>query len=84
MVLGILRRNFEDVSSECFLNLYKTMVKPLLEYANTIWSLRRVCDLTKIEKVQMKATKYMCRIKDLSYEDRLRRLKLPTLQKNSG
>jgi len=39
----------------------------------------RVCDLTKIEKVQMKATKYMCRGKDLSYDDRLRRLKLPTL-----
>jgi len=39
----------------------------------------RVCDITRIEKVQMKATKYMCRIKHLSYEDRLRNLKLPTL-----
>jgi len=55
------------------------MVRPLLEYANSIWSPRRVCDLTKIEKVQMKATKYMCRGKDLSCDDRLRRLKLPTL-----
>jgi len=27
----------------------------------------------------MKATKYMCRGKDLSYDDRLHRLKLPTL-----
>jgi len=34
---------------------------------------------SKIEKVQMKTTKYMCRGKDLSYDDRLRRLKLPTL-----
>jgi len=41
-----------------FLNLYKTMVRPLLEYANTIWSQRRVSDLTKMEKVQMKTTKY--------------------------
>jgi len=79
MMLGILRRNFKDVSCECFLNLYKTMVRPLLEYTNSIWSPRRVCDLTKIEKVQMKATKYMCRGKDLSYDDRLRSLKLPTL-----
>jgi len=27
----------------------------------------------------MQATKYMCRIKHLSYKDRLRHLKLPTL-----
>ena len=82
MMLGILRRNFEDVSCECFLNLYKTMVRPLLEYANSIWSPGRVCDLTKVEKVQMKAIRYMCRGKDLSYDDRLRRLKLPTLPVN--
>ena len=55
------------------------MVRPLLEYANSIWSPWRVCDLTKIEKVQTKATKYMWWGKDLSYDDRLRRLKLPTL-----
>jgi len=79
MMLGILRRNFEDVSCECFLNLYKTMVRPLLEYANSIWSPGRVCDLTKIEKIQMKATRYMCHSKNLSYDDRLHRLKLPTL-----
>jgi len=76
-MLGISRRNFKDVSCECFLNLYKTMVRPLLEHANSIWLPRRVCNLTKIEKVQMKATKYMCHIKDLSYDDRLCRLKLP-------
>jgi len=65
MMLGILKGNFKDVSCVCFLNLYKTMVRPLLEYANSIWSPRRVCDLTKMKKVQMKATKYMCRGKDM-------------------
>jgi len=46
-------RTLKGVSCECFLNLYKTVVKPLLEYANTIWSPWRICDLTRIEKVQM-------------------------------
>jgi len=78
-MLGILERNFKDVSGECFINLYKTMVRPILEYANIIWSPRRISDLTKIEKVQIKATKYMCRNKHLAYEDRLRYLKVPTL-----
>jgi len=55
------------------------MVRPWLEYANSIWLPRRVCDLSKIEKLQMKATKYMCQGKDLLCDDRLRRLKLPTL-----
>jgi len=49
-LLGILRLNFKDVSCECFLNLYKTMVRPLLEYANSIWSPWRLCNLTKIEQ----------------------------------
>jgi len=62
---------FNDASGECFINLYKTMVRPILEYANTIWSPRRISDLTKIEKVQIKATKYMCRNKHLAYEERL-------------
>ena len=55
------------------------MVRPILEYANAIWSPRRIRDLTKLEKVQIKATKYMYRNKRLAYEDRLRYLKLPTL-----
>jgi len=55
------------------------MVRPLLEYVNTIWSSRRVSDLTGIKKVQMKATKYVRRNKHLLYEDRLRYFKLPTL-----
>ena len=44
-MLGILKRNFKDVSGECFMNLYKTTVRPILEYANTIWSPRRIRDL---------------------------------------
>ena len=55
------------------------MVRPILEYANTIWSPRRISDLTKIEKVQIKATKYVCRNKHLAYEERLWYLNLPTL-----
>ena len=28
-MLGSLKRNFKDVSGECFINLYKTMVRPI-------------------------------------------------------
>jgi ribonuclease P/MRP protein subunit RPP40 len=37
-ILGIIKRNFIHVTSECFLLLYKAMVRSHLEYANSVWS----------------------------------------------
>ena len=79
MMLGIIKRNFEDATENCLLNLYKTMVRPHLEYANQVWHPRRIQDVEKLEKIQRKATKVILRGKKLSYELRLQALKLPTL-----
>jgi hypothetical protein len=35
--LGIIKRNFSDLSAEIFLPLYKSLVRPLLEYCSSIW-----------------------------------------------
>jgi len=51
----------------------------LLEYADKVWHPRRIQDVEKIEKVQKKATKMIIGKKNVSYEFRLLRLKLPTL-----
>lgn len=55
------------------------MVRSHLEYANCIWSPYTVQDKKNIEKVQMRATKLIKEIKHLSYIERLKYLKLPTL-----
>jgi len=60
----------------CTFILYKSLVRPLLEYANTVW----MCDIEKIEKVQMRATKLIQGLSSRSYEERLRVLQLPTLR----
>jgi len=61
--------------------LYKSLVRPHLEYANTVWAPRRMCDIEKkIEKVQMRATKLIRGLSNHSYEERLRVLQLPTLR----
>jgi len=52
MMLGIINRNFAGATEKCLLNLYKTMVRPHLEYANRVWHPKRIYDLEKIEKVQ--------------------------------
>jgi len=54
-------------------------IRPHLEYANTVWAPRRMCDIEKIEKVQMRATKLIRGLSSRSYEERLRVLQLPTL-----
>jgi len=51
----------------------------LVEYANQVWHPRRLQDMDKLERVQKKATKIIIRGKKLTYENRLRKLKLPTL-----
>jgi len=35
MMLDIIKRNFEHITRNCFVTLYKSLVKSHLEYANT-------------------------------------------------
>jgi len=55
------------------------MVRPRLEYANPVWApyLRKHID--NIESVQRRASKQVPCLKGLSYQERLRKLQLPTL-----
>ena len=79
-VLGLMHRNFLELSRVCFVVLYTSLVRPYLEYANTIWAPGRMCDIEKIEKVQMRATKLIRGLSSRSYEERLRVMQLPTLR----
>ena len=77
-LLGLLKHCF--VISTTFINLYKAIIRPVLEYGNTIWGPFYATDINNIENIQRKATKLVPTIHHLSYKDRLRSLKLPTLQ----
>jgi hypothetical protein len=79
-ILGIIKRNFLNISEFAFVTLYKSLVRSHLEYANTVWSPYRKEDIFKLERVQMRATKLIHGLKHLSYNERLKRLKLPTLK----
>ena len=75
--LGIVRRNFKFLSKDTFIILYKSLVRSHLEYAVQVWS--TVMYKKKIEKVQMRATKLIHSMKNLTYSERLKHLNLPTL-----
>ena len=79
-ILGVINRNFKHLSEQCFVMLYKSMVRSHLEYAQGIWSPHAQGHIKDIEKVQMRATKMVARLKELPYQKRLESLNLPTLK----
>ena len=79
-MLGVIRRSFSYLDKDVFLKLYKSFVRPHLEYANAIWSPHLIRQSTLIEKVQRRATKILKECKDKTYEERLQYLKLHSLK----
>jgi len=74
-----LPENFNFMDKSIFL-LYKAMVRPHLEYANSVPCPFKKWDIENIEKVQKKGIKLIISLKKLPYLERLRQLKLPTLK----
>eukprot|EP00916_Digyalum_oweni_P025776 GHVL01042440.1.p1 GENE.GHVL01042440.1~~GHVL01042440.1.p1 ORF type:complete len:204 (-),score=13.42 GHVL01042440.1:13-624(-) len=59
--------------------LFKGLIRPILEYGNIIWSPSLKKDAMLIESIQRRATKMVPELKEMEYEDRLRALNLPSL-----
>lgn len=76
---GLIRRSFTYLEPISFKKLYVALVRPHLEYCQPVWSPHLRKYIAAIEKVQMRATKSVNGFQNLTYEERLRRLNLPTL-----
>ncbi|XP_069108320.1 uncharacterized protein [Argopecten irradians] len=79
-MLGIVFRTFTYMSPTMFITLYKTLIRPHLEYATTIWSPMLTRDKITLENVQRRATKRIPSIQNLSYSERIKKLGLPSLE----
>ena len=60
--------------------LYKSIVRPILEFFGAVWNPHLVKQIKSLESVQRRAKKLVLVIKHLSYKDRLTVLKLQTLE----
>ena len=78
-LLGIIRRSFEYINVDMMLCLYKSLIRPVIEYGNIIWGPHYVIDQQAIEKIQRRATKLIPELKHDSYQERLSKLSLPSL-----
>ena len=60
--LGFLRRNFRHCTPSVKASTYKAMVRPILEYAATVWDPAEgdTGDAGSLEKVQRRAARYVC------------------------
>ena len=70
-ILGLIRRNFKFLSKDMFVKLYKALVRPHLEYGQSVWSPYLQRQIDAVERVQRRATKLVPNIANLPYEDRL-------------
>ena len=78
-VLGMIRRNVTDKDNSLIVPLYKTIVRPHLEYCIQTWSpyLRNYIDM--VDKIQRRATQLIPGLRDIRYEERLKECGLTTL-----
>ena len=78
-VLGLIKRSFVHLDSDLLLKLYKSLVRPIIDYGNVIWFPYTKKNKKLIENVQRRATRMVPELKELSYTERLTKLNLFSL-----
>jgi len=79
-MLGLVKQTIKHRHPDMMVQLYKSLVRPHLEYCLPVWSPHYRKDVILLQKVQHRFTRFFDNLKDLEYNERLRKLKLWTLQ----
>ena len=78
-VMGIIRRTFDYLDQNMFLQLFKSLVQPLTETSVAVWAPYTKTNITELERVQRRDTKQVPDLKHLEYSERLKKIGLSTL-----
>jgi ribonuclease P/MRP protein subunit RPP40 len=76
----MINRSFCYLSKDVLLKLYKSLVRPHLEYYVQAWRPYLKKDIELIEGVQRRATKLIKSLKDETYENRVKMLHLTSME----
>ena len=80
-MIGLLYRNFyKHIPGTMLLQLYKSLVRPHLEYAAAVWSPHLLSDKLRLEKVQKFALRMVTQGWDMNYTDLLDKTGVLSLQ----
>ena len=72
---------FSNRSPEVMMTLFNSMIRSSLEYCSPLWSPSKISDIQAIEGVQRHFTSRIEDCKDLTYYERLAKLKISSLQR---
>ena len=81
-MLGLLKRTAGSKNKDIFSIPYKSLVRPILEYACSVWSPHLVKDRLAIKKVQRRASRIALgqKSREMPYEERCKLLNWNSLQ----
>ena len=81
-VLGLVKRNCRELRDEVstLRTLYCALVRSQLEYGSVVWSPFTARNITKLERVQHRATKFILKTEDDDYQVRISKLNLLSLE----
>ena len=78
-LVGLILHTFNSRSRHVILPLFKSLVRPILEYASPVWNSSSIKQTKQLESVQRYITKRIVGLSTLSYADRLETLNMCTL-----
>lgn len=79
-LVGLIKRSFRYLDGNVVTLLFKSLVRPVLEYGHSIWNPKFKKHIKALEAVQRRATRLVPSLKNLEYGERLKALRLPSLQ----
>ena len=79
-ILGMIARSYDDKRRKNIIQLYKTLVRPILEYASPIWRPYKQKHVDVLESIQRRATKMIEGLGEMAYTDRLTNCRLLSLE----
>ena len=68
-LVGLIKRTFSYLDQETLLTLYKTIIRPIIDYGNIIWFPVLKKDIRAVENVQRRLTRLLPELSHLSYEE---------------
>jgi len=78
-LIALVRRTFKYIDCHLFRLLYTALLRPHFDYADCVWSPHYQVDVMQLENAQRRATRLVPDLLDRTYEERLRKLNLPSL-----
>lgn len=73
-------RTFVSQDVNLLMRAFITYVRPIVEYNSVVWSPSSAHDIDAVERVQRRFTKRLPGLKNMSYDQRMKILQLPSLE----